>query len=181
MQVKKFQVRPAALRDPAYIIKEAAGRVYPYNTAVTLRLTLSVHGSNRTVVGDSAFSSVSTARACQQYGLHFMGIIKTAHKQYPKAILQHLSHGQPRGSFKLMQTASIEPPIYALAWADKKLKLLVSTRGTTISVDPSIRQRAKLLENGLTDTYPYLVRAWSRCFLNPLMRWILMTNISRVF
>jgi hypothetical protein len=110
MQVKQFQVRPAALRDPAYSVEEAAGRVFPFNSAVTLRLTSSIHGTNRTVIGDSAFSSVSTARACQQYGLHFMGIIKTAHKQYPKAILKGLSHEQPRGSFKLMEATSLEHP-----------------------------------------------------------------------
>lgn len=157
MQLKQFQVRPAALRDQAYNIEEATGRVFPYNTAVTLRLTSSIHGTNRTVVGDSAFSSMSTARACKQYGLHFMGIIKTAHKQYPKAILKRLSHGQPRGSFKVMQTTSVEDPIYALAWADKKLKLLVSTRGTTLPTDASVRKRARLNEDGSTQEFQILV------------------------
>jgi hypothetical protein len=158
MILKKFQVRPAALRDAAYNIEEAAGRVFPFNTAVTLRLTSSVHGTNRTVIGDSAFSSVSTARACNKYGLHFMGIIKTAHKQYPKAILKALSHGRPRGSYKLMQTTSTEhPTLYALAWADKKLKLLISTRGTTIETDPSMRKRARLNEDGTTHEYSIAV------------------------
>lgn len=148
--MKRFQVRPAALRDDAYNAEAAAGRVFPYNTAVTLRLTETLHGSGRTIIGDSAFSSVSTALACRQYGLHFMGIIKTAHLQYPKALLQQLSHGQPRGSFKLMTTTNTPQPVHALAWADKKLKLLVSTRGTTIETDPSMRERARLNEDGTT-------------------------------
>ena len=170
MQLKKFQVRPAVLHDPAYIIEEEAGRVFPFNTAATLRLSSSVHGTNRTVVGNSAFSSVSTARACKQHGLHFMGIIKKAHKQYPKAILKQLSHGQPRGSFKLMQATSTEHPIYALAWADKKLRFLISTRGTTIPTEPSIRQRVKLNEDGTTDIYqitisrPSIVKMFSDFF-----------------
>ena len=46
-------------------------------------MTSWIHGTNRTVIGDFAFSSVSTAKACKQYRLHFMSIIKTAHKQYP--------------------------------------------------------------------------------------------------
>lgn len=71
MQMKRFQVRPAALRDDAYNAEAAAGRVFPYNTAVTLRLTETLHGSGRTIIGDSAFSSVSTALArrpcCSSY------------------------------------------------------------------------------------------------------------------
>jgi hypothetical protein len=153
MRLKRFQARPAALRDAAYQIEADAGRVYPYNTAVTLRLTSSIHGSNRTVIGDSAFSSVSTATACRNYGMHFIGIIKTAHKQYPKAILQQASRGEPRGSFKVMRATSTEHPLYALAWADKKLKLLISTRGTTIQTDPSVRKRARLNEDGSTNRY----------------------------
>ena len=155
--MKRFQVRPPALRDDAYNAEAAAGRVFPYSTAVTLRLTEAIHGSGRTVVGDSAFSSVSTALACQQYGLNFMGIIKTAHLQYPKALLQQLSQGQPRGSYKLMMATSTARPIYALAWADKKLKLLISTRGTTLPTDASMRCRARLNENGETDRYEIAV------------------------
>ena len=150
MALKRYQFRPAPLRDPVYKIEAAAGRVFPYNTAVTLRLTTSIHRTNRTVVGDSAFSSVSTAGACQQYGLHFMGIIKTAHKQYPKNILKAWAHNQPRGSHHVMQATPVERPIYALAWNDKKLKLFVFTRGTTIDAEPAVRKRARLDEDGRT-------------------------------
>ena len=48
-------------------------------TAVILRLTKDYFGTNRTVHADSAFSSVKTAEALQKRGLHFMGIVKTAH------------------------------------------------------------------------------------------------------
>jgi hypothetical protein len=60
-----------------------------------------------------------------------MSIIKTAHKQYPKAILKHLKD-------QLMQATLTDHPLYALAWADKKLKLLINTRGATFLVEPSI-------------------------------------------
>ncbi len=37
--LKKFRVRPAALRDPAHNIERKAGRVFPFNTVATFCLT----------------------------------------------------------------------------------------------------------------------------------------------
>ena len=48
-------------------------------TTVTLRLTKDYLGINRTVRADSAVSSVKTAEELQKRGLHFTGIVKTAH------------------------------------------------------------------------------------------------------
>jgi hypothetical protein len=79
-----------------------------------------------------------------------MGIIKTAHKKYPKAILKIWADGQPRGSHHLMRAGPGEAPLYALAWNDKKLKLLIATRGTTIAADDSVRKRARLDDDGRT-------------------------------
>lgn len=43
-----------------------------------------------------------------------------------------------------MTTTNTPQPVHALAWADKKLKLLVSTRGTTIETDPSRPSMVKM-------------------------------------
>ena len=56
----------------------------PAGTAQTLRLSEFWHGSQRIVVGDSAFSSVTTAIECQKKGLFYSGIVKTASKEFPK-------------------------------------------------------------------------------------------------
>jgi len=41
-------------------------------------------GSNRTVVADSAFSSLNTCEQLLSRGLLFMGMVTTAHKRFPK-------------------------------------------------------------------------------------------------
>ena len=57
---------------------------YGEGTVVTLHLTKDYFGTNRTVHADSAFSLVKTSEVLQSRGLHFMGIVKTAHKGFPK-------------------------------------------------------------------------------------------------
>ena len=60
-----------------------------------------------------------------------MCIIKTANKQPPKAKLKQLPHRQAWKSLKLTST---KYSIYRLAWADKKLKLVITT-GSTQNTD----------------------------------------------
>ena len=43
----------------------------------------------RIVVGDSAFASVKTAHELRKRGLHFIGIVKTATKRFPKERLKN--------------------------------------------------------------------------------------------
>ncbi|ETN00434.1 hypothetical protein PPTG_24270 [Phytophthora nicotianae INRA-310] len=60
-------------------------------TAVVLRLAQPYAGSGRTVVADSAFSSVKTlVQLNSMMGLYFMGMVKTATKEYP---MDHLKVG----------------------------------------------------------------------------------------
>ena len=68
-------------------IKDYA-QLYGEGTAVTLSMTqLEYYGSGQVVQADSAFLSVKTLLALQEAGLHFMGMVKTAHKEYPLAYL----------------------------------------------------------------------------------------------
>ena len=55
----------------------------PYHVAITLRAVESWFGTKRTVVADSAFSSVMTAYWLYVAGLNFLGIVKTATRMYP--------------------------------------------------------------------------------------------------
>ena len=89
MQMKKYQQRTAhAPHDAAYDAAAASGDVFKYSTAVTLRCAEHYIGSRRHVVADSAFASVETLLQLRKRGLHFSGIVKTASKEYPKAILK---------------------------------------------------------------------------------------------
>ena len=61
---------------------------YSKSSAVALRCTKPYWHSGRVVVIDSAFSSVFTAKAMMEHGLHTVGNVKTAHKEYPLATLK---------------------------------------------------------------------------------------------
>ena len=53
-------------------------------TAVVLCLTQPWHGSGQVIKGvRTAFASVTTAVACQDKGLHFTGLVKTAAQTFP--------------------------------------------------------------------------------------------------
>eukprot|EP00731_Ephydatia_muelleri_P012969 Em0007g279a len=111
---------------------------YGEGTAVTLRLTKEYYGTGRVVHADSAFSSMKTLLALRERGLFFMGMIKTAHKEYPLAFLKSWANGDEeggkpsRGNYCLLQTQSQHGlPFYALGWADRKVKTIISNVGST--------------------------------------------------
>lgn len=83
-----------------------------------------------------------------------MGIIKTAHKEYPLAYLTSKAdeYGtgkvKPRGDHLLLRSTKgpdniTHPPIFALGWDDKKGKYLISSCGTTLPGTPCKRLRFK--------------------------------------
>ncbi|EGZ30653.1 hypothetical protein PHYSODRAFT_421212, partial [Phytophthora sojae] len=54
-------------------------------SAIVLRFSEVYKGSGRTVVADSAFASVNTLVQLENLcGLYFMGMVKTASREYPK-------------------------------------------------------------------------------------------------
>lgn len=137
-----------------------------------LRLTLPWHGTGRTVCGDSAFASVLTAVWCFFYGLFFMGIVKTATTKFPKKYLvdwfeenenmdprvegwrgshlclhadARLSDFVPANMLSPVHAQSVD--VYALCWADRKYKNVISTRGTTLQGTLSRRPRHRVAED----------------------------------
>ena len=87
---------------------------------------------------------MKTAEALQRRELHFMGIVKTAHKGFPKEYLGDWAAGRVtgqvpgRGDHILLESQVDDGcPIYAMGWNDRKLKLIVSTCGTTVASLPS--------------------------------------------
>ena len=80
-------------------------RQYGASTAVTLRLTSNWFETKRTIIADSWFSSVKTLIQLRNRGLFFMGLVKTAHKQYPMKFLERWAGAlrrEERGSHKLL-------------------------------------------------------------------------------
>ena len=129
-------------------------------TGHVIRLTQPWHGSLRTIVADSAFASVKTCSEMLYFGMFFMGIVKTAHSLFPMSFLKntwcqqgeavHVHGDQWRGSHTAL-TTTVKPrgqgeplPIIALGWADRKLKMFVASRGTTLEGEPARRPRQRI-------------------------------------
>ena len=105
-------------------------------TAVTQRLTEPWKGTGRTVYGDSAFASVNTCvRMHQENGLHFMGLVKTAHSQFPKKYIEEYPF-EHRGDSIFLRAESNGTEIFATGWNDAKIKMIVSTCGTSLQGEP---------------------------------------------
>ena len=126
-------------------MKDAAWmREYGAGTSMVMRLCKPWFASDRTVVADSAFASVKTARALQEKcGLRFIGMVKTAHREFP---LSYLSKTPlpTRGQHAVLQTQIGGHDYMGIAWADRKRKMLVATTGNTGSGDPALKKRMRM-------------------------------------
>jgi hypothetical protein len=126
-------------------------------TATVLRLCQPWSESGRTVIVDSAFSSVRTLIAVRNIlGLFFMGAVKTAHTMFPKAFFDEwAAQDHERGSWMTLTASHKDPdptstqtfPMYALAWNDKKVKSIIINCGTTGRCpSDSVRARHRRIE-----------------------------------
>ncbi|CAK9034007.1 DDE_Tnp_1_7 domain-containing protein [Durusdinium trenchii] len=104
-------------------------------TAVVQRLANDFKASGRTVLGDSAFSSVNTCLRLSDMGLFYIGPVKTATSRFPREQLQ--SHSYSHHGASIFLTAEMETPsgnpieVFATGWNDGKIKTMVSTCGTS--------------------------------------------------
>lgn len=105
-------------------------------TATTLRLCqgAGVFGSNRLVVGDSWFGSLKTAEALAKRGLHFLGVVKTAHSMFPKDKLSSLLKDSSRGEHVTMMAKLCERQYIAVGWKRSRdvVQHFIATCGTTV-------------------------------------------------
>jgi hypothetical protein len=149
------------------------------STAVLLRLVEPYVSSERTVVADSAFSSVKLLELLHIRGLYFMGMVKRASKRYPKKSLEDwYKKGQPRGTFKTLQSNTNDgSPMYAMCWADRTSKTIISNRGTTLPGSDSVRLRSKVVVNSHGE---YETRKYKRAIPRPHMIEIFFSAFSTI-
>lgn len=145
--------------------KEMAQReyhsTYGSGTSLLLRLAKPWKGSGRLVVADSAFASVKTAVALKNHlGLYFHGLVKTAHRKFPKKYLNELEI-EKRGDHVVLVTREEEVDLIAVSWNDGKKhkktgktikKNIIASCGTTL---PSAAHRKRRWHVG-TDGYAKL-------------------------
>lgn len=114
-------------------------------TATILRLTEPWHGTGRIIVADSWFASVKTALELEKRGLFFIGIVKTATKQFPMKILKEKCPEQ-RGATIVSQTTINDVNLISCGWRDKKIHTFVGSCSTTLDGIPAKKMRTN--ENG---------------------------------
>ena len=51
-------------------------------------MTEFLHGRGHVIHGDSAFASVTTCNALLEHSTYFSGLLKTAHKEFPRKFCQ---------------------------------------------------------------------------------------------
>ncbi len=118
----------------------------PWHCAVTLRAAEHYFDTHRTVIGDSAFASVTTAFWLFIAGLNFIGIVKQCSKWYPKDLLtslfERMTPSDRKGNFRVcVAEKNLHPEnrvpvkMNAVAWSSSSkmsvLKKIISTCGVT--------------------------------------------------
>ena len=147
---------------------------YGEGTAVTLRLVAPWAGSGRYVVMDSAFGSFKTIVALLSIvGLYGIGMVKTAHRNYPKRFFKEwYDAGSVRGpdgqrlhapgTWKTLQTKfrrqgeEFDRVVVAVGWHDIKLKTIIGSCGVTTRGPDAVKTRhRRVFENGQEITQRY--------------------------
>ena len=75
------------------------------------------------VFADSYFASISTAMELMRLGMRFIGLVKTASKQFPMAYLQALEFDK-RGEWKGLRNATTS--MYAFVWVDRNRRYFIT-------------------------------------------------------
>ena len=136
--------------------------VYGADTSLLLRLTKFLRGSGRIIVADSAFASVKSAVALKsQNGLYFLGMVKTAHKKFPKKYLQRVPIAQ-RGGHVVCTAEQDGVKLRAVGWNDGKKekgtgtiirKCIVGSCGTTLPGTAHRKRRWRVNAAGRATTF----------------------------
>lgn len=115
-----------------------------HGTAVLKELVAPWARTGRVVAADSYFASVEAARELFKIGLRFVGVVKTATKQYPMDALSRVQFAS-RGMWKglLHKGQGDDPDILAFCWVDTNRRYFVSTVSSLAPAVPISRSRLR--------------------------------------
>jgi len=118
-----------------------------HGTTVAKELSKPYANSDHIIVGDSYFASVQCAKELWKIGLRFIGVVKTATRQFP---MDHLSsiqlngRGDHYGLFsKAPPPAGLEPDLMAFTWVDRERHYFISSASNLRPCEPIIRYRTR--------------------------------------
>ena len=110
---------------------------YGATTAAALRLTRPFWGTGRIVYEDSWFGSVKLCEQLLQRGLYTVGLVKTAHKNYPKSLLGTVS--LKKGEWcSTVPTSESAAKLWCCRYVDRKPFQFVASCSTSLEGTPRI-------------------------------------------
>jgi hypothetical protein len=152
---------------------------YGAGAACTLRMTRFWHGSGRTVIADSWFGSFICCIALWMVGLYSIMMVKTAYRFFPLKFLKRWAvdeesrveeNGEriPWGNHKVLRrvepTTNGPATVYALGHRDRKLKTIITNKGTTLPGAPMSVERSRIVyDNEGRPFNEYYLKTTPRC------------------
>jgi Transposase IS4 len=113
--------------------------------------------SHRMICADSYFASVGAAKELLRCGLRFIGVVKTATKQYPMNYLSTLEL-QERGDRQglIMKGDNENPILLAFVWMDRDRRYFVASGSSLNEGSPYFRERWRQI--GLENASPTKIK-----------------------
>lgn len=137
MQLKVVKTQTQQQED-----KETEDEGINHGTEVLLSLISPWFGSDRFVCTDSCFSSVQTAIQCKDKKMRYIGVVKTATKNYPMSHLSkvELKFKGDRAGVMAKDETSENLDLLAFVWRDRDRRYFIASRssmaeGTPVSRD----------------------------------------------
>jgi hypothetical protein len=109
-----------------------------------MELVLSWSGSNRIVCADSYFASVPAALVLRRIGLKFIGVVKTATREFPMAYLERHKLSERGERFGLVhRDADPQPIMMAFVIMDRNRHHFISTTSSLLPGTTTERIRGR--------------------------------------
>ena len=113
-----------------------------HGTRVLLDLVQPWFNSNRVVCADSYFSLVQTAIKCKEKGLKYIGVVKTATKQYPMAHLGKLELKDKGDRYAMAaRDENGHQELLAFVWRDRERRYFIASGSSMDEGTPISRER----------------------------------------
>jgi Transposase IS4 len=105
------------------------GSTLNHGTQVILELLRPIANTDRVVVADSYYASVQTARELWRIKLRFIGVLKTATKQFPMHYLSRVLLPGGKGDHKALKgyDSASGCQLLAIVWADRERRFFISS------------------------------------------------------
>jgi Transposase IS4 len=107
----------------------ADGSTLNHGTKVLLELLRPLANTDRVVVADSYYASVQSARELWKIKLRFIGVLKTATKQFPMHYLARCLLPNGKGDHRALKATDPDTgcQLLAIVWADRERRFFVSS------------------------------------------------------